>query len=194
MNKLSILTLNTLHPESLQMNITQHEEYHISPELKAAIHELLQSSFPGFPADRIYYKSLPTFRLLAWKGKELIGQLAVVFRVIKMDSVTARVFGISDVCVHTEHRSKNIATLLLSQLEQRCNEHQIDFLMLIAPNQGLYNKQGFRPVSNTCRWLLINDHQSLGIMRGQLDKGLMVKATGTLKWNQGLLDLMGGVF
>ena len=176
------------------MNIKKQEEYTISPKKAATINKLLQECFPGYPADRIFYKSLPTFRLLATEHKKLIGHLAVIFRVIKIGSTTARIFGISDVCVHPDYRSRNIATLLLEKLENICMDANIHFLILIAQNHDLYKKQGFRLVNNTCCWLLINDHQSLGVMHGQLEKSLMVKTTGDLQWNEGLLDLAGGVF
>ncbi len=176
------------------MTITQQEEYNISQKLAASVNGLLQTCFPGFPPDRNYFKSMPSFRLLAWKKKKLVGHLAVVFRIIKIGSTTARVFGISDVCVHPDHRSNNVGSILLEHLEGLCSGYHIDFLLLIAQDHGLYKKQGFRPVDNTCRWLLINDHQSLGIMHGQLDKSLMVKTTGSLKWNGGLVDFLGGVF
>ena len=83
---------------------------------------------------------------------------------------------------------------MLNHLEENCITYEINFLILVAEDRSLYKKRGFQSVSNTVRWLLINDHQSLGVMHGKLDKSLMVKATGKLKWNDGLLDLMGGVF
>ena len=179
---------------SQKVKIKQQEEYSISPKQAANINELLQVCFPGYPSNRNYYRSLPTFRLLGWDKKQLIGHLAIVFRIIKIGNTTARIFGISDVCVHPDHRSLKIATLLLEDLEQLCLDYNIDFLILIAQNHSLYKKMGFRLVNNTCRWLLTNDHQSLGIMHGKLDKSLMVKVMGDLKWNKGLLDLSGGIF
>jgi predicted N-acetyltransferase YhbS len=176
------------------MKIHQLEEYSIPPKIVTDINGLLQSCFDGYPSHRNYYKSLPTFRLLIWDKKTLVGHLSVVFRYVKIGSTIARIFGISDVCVHPAHRSKKIATSLLDYLDEASRSYQIDFLVLIAGDHSLYSKHGFQSVSNSVRWLLINDQQSMGVMNGRLDKSLMVKTTGDLKWNEGLLDLMGGVF
>jgi predicted N-acetyltransferase YhbS len=176
------------------MKVHHLEEYSIPPKMVADINGLLKSCFDGYPSDRNYYKSLPTFRLLVWDKKMLVGHLSVVFRIVKIGSTIARIFGISDVCVHPAHRSKKIASLLLDHLDKTSRMYQVHFLVLIASDHSLYSKHGFQSVSNNVRWLLINDQQSLGVMNGHLDKSLMVKATGELEWNEGLLDLMGGVF
>jgi Acetyltransferase (GNAT) domain len=94
------------------MKIHQLEEYSIPPKIVTDINGLLQSCFDGYPSHRNYYKSLPTFRLLIWDKKTLVGHLSVVFRYVKIGSTIARIFGISDVCVHPAHRSKKIATSL----------------------------------------------------------------------------------
>ncbi len=176
------------------MKVQLHQEYALSASDSAAVNVLLQHCFPGFPPDRNYYKSLPSFRFLIWEKKTLIGHLSIVFRIVKIGSTITRIFGISDVCVHPDHRSKQIASILLDEVEKCSQKHRIDFLILIAEERALYKKRGYKSVSNTVRWLLINDHQSLGVMHGNLDRSLMVKQTGALKWNKGLLDLMGGVF
>ncbi|MFK7807336.1 MAG: GNAT family N-acetyltransferase [Saprospiraceae bacterium] len=176
------------------MKIRKTDEYKISYDQALAINALLTTCFSGFPSNRNYYRSLPSFRLLAWKKDKLIGQLAVVFRVIKVGSTVVRVFGISDVCVHPDHRDNNCARLLLDSLDDYCQKYRIDFQILIAEEQKFYEKRSYQSVSNTVRWLLINDHQSLGVMHGTLDNSLMIKQTGKVEWNEGLLDLLGGVF
>lgn len=176
------------------MKVQLHQEQALIGQKATAVNTLLQICFPGFPSDRNYYKSLPSFRFLVWENKNLIGHLSIVFRIVKVGSTVTRIFGISDVCVHPDHRSKQVASLLLDEVEKNSQEYQIDFLILIAEERALYKKRGYKSVSNTVRWLLINDHQSLGVMHGNLDQSLMVKQMGTLKWNKGLLDLMGGLF
>jgi len=176
------------------MHVQLHQEYTLNPQQSTAVNILLRSCFSGFPADRNYHKSLPSFRLIVWDGDEAIGHLAVVFRIVKIGSTLARIYGISEVCVHPEYRSKQIGSILLDELEQDAEQHQIDFLVLIAEDRALYKKRKYKSVSNTVRWLLINDHQSLGVMHGHLDQSLMIKKMGKMKWNKGLLDLLGGLF
>lgn len=176
------------------MKIQKAEEYKISYEQALAINALLTTCFSGYPSNRNYYKSLPTLRLLAWNKDLLIGHLAIVYRVIKVGSTVLRVFGISDVCVHPEHRDQHCASVLLDKLDKYCKRYRIDFQILIAEEQEFYKKRNYQSVENTVRWLLINDHQSLGVMHGQLNNSLMVKQTGEVDWNEGLLDLLGSVF
>ncbi|MFT4666672.1 MAG: putative acetyltransferase [Polaribacter sp.] len=176
------------------MEVQLHQEYALTDQESTAVNALLQYCFPGFPSDRNYYKSLPSFRFLIWENENLIGHISIVFRIVKVGSTVTRIFGISDVCVHPDHRSKQIASVLLHEVEKCSQKYQIDFLILIAEERALYKKRGYKSVSNTVRWLLVNDHQSLGVMHGNLDQSLMVKAMGTLKWNKGLLDLIGGLF
>ena len=55
----------------------------------------------------------------------------------------------------------------------------IDFLLLFADNETLYLKNGYRSVTNKCKWLKI-DHESQ-ITRGigyEEIEGLMIKEVG----------------
>lgn len=105
-----------------------------------------------------------------------------------------RVLGIIDLCVSPAARSQGIASLLISEVERMAEEH-VDFLLLFADHEGLYSRNGFRTVSNTCTWLKIN-HETLTTVGVGTQKveGLMIKEVGSLPWEEGVLDFLGYLY
>lgn len=175
------------------MVIERIEEYRISQTTSSHIQKLLQQAFWQFPAHRIYYKQVPHFRFLVWELEQLIAQVGIEFRVISLNSQPVRIFGVMDLCVDVEYRSKRIGTKLLQKVEEEGRTYGIDFILLFAGDQRLYKSQGYQQTNNTCKWLLINNHQSLGIVHRNIN--LMVKQIGYKPWQAGVLaDLLGFVF
>ena len=100
------------------MNIKRVEEFLIRESDRAKIHALLSECFSDYPKGRTYYKQLPTFRLLAWEGDDLVGHLAVEHRMMNNAGNLIRVFGIVDLCVAKDFQHQKIGTQLLDQLEK----------------------------------------------------------------------------
>ncbi|MEK4368796.1 MULTISPECIES: GNAT family N-acetyltransferase [Paenibacillus] len=102
--------------------------------------------------------------------------------------------GIIDLCVSPAIRSQGIASLLISEVE-RMAKVRVDFVLLFADHEELYNKNGFKTVSNTCKWLKI-DHETLTTVGVGTQKveGLMIKEVGTLPWEEGELDFLGYLY
>jgi GNAT superfamily N-acetyltransferase len=146
------------------LEIEQVDEYAIDATTASQIGQLLQESFPAYPQDRIYFRQVPTFRLIAKSGDEITGQVGIDFRIMNNDNQLLRTFGIVDLCVRESARHKGIAAALLDRAESIGRKHGIDFLILWAQDKAFYEKRGFREVSNPCRWLLIQNHQSHGLV------------------------------
>ncbi len=176
------------------MEIQRIEELKITDQQKKAIHQLLATCFSGYPEGRIYYKQLPNFRYLAYQEDHLIGHLAVEHRMISIDQKPYSILGVVDICVADEHRGKNIAATLLQHLEELGIENKIDFIILTATEHNLYLKNGYELFSNSCRWLFINEHQTLGVKNRYLPEALLVKPLGENKWSEGTVDFLGTVF
>ena len=176
------------------MKVERLEEFKIDEATNLQIQQLLKESFSDYPNGRSYYKQVPCFRFLVWEEKQLIGHMAVEFRLINVGGVVARIFGVIDLCVAVAFQSKKIGSKLLNELESLGKTSNIDFLLLIAKDQEVYKKNGFESADNSCRWLLINNHQTFGVGQRGLDNSLMVKTLGTKKWNEGTLDFLGHVF
>ncbi|MFF2290143.1 hypothetical protein [Peribacillus butanolivorans] len=81
------------------------------------------------------------------------------------------------------------------EIEQYCSNRNIDFLLLFADNKTLYLKNGYKLVTNKCKWLKI-DHVSQ-ITRDigyEVIEGLMIKEVGKSGWQEGDLDFLGYLY
>lgn len=177
------------------MLLEKIEEYAINPPTHQAIQNLLQKSFELYPKDRIFYKQVPSFRLLVWEETTLIAQIGVIFRVVSLDEQPFRIFGLMDLCVDNEYQNRQIATKILEKIETIGKENNIDFILLFSSIQDFYAQKGFRIVENNCRWVLIKDYKTMGILNRQIPETLLIKPISNKKWNDNAnLDLMGFVF
>lgn len=174
--------------------IEQIEEYQISTFLHERISDLLQVSFPNYPTDKSYFNQIPNFRYLVRYDDQLIGHLAVVHRIISLNGVELRVFGIVDLCVDSAFQSMQIGSNILKQLESLAQISNIDFMVLISDAHTFYSEQGFHLVNNTAKWLMIQNNQTFGISHRRLSDCLMVKPIGTKPWEEGAVDFLGCIF
>lgn len=176
------------------MKLQRLPEYEIDEAIESSIAGLLADCFPEYPQGRIYYKQLPDFRFLCWESGALIAHMAVEHRVINNDGQVFRIFGVADLCVAEAFQHRRLASRLLSELSILGLRHRIDFLLLMAKDHSLYLSNGFQLVTNTCQWLMINEHRTLGIAHRRVNSSLMVKALRKKEWRPGLVDLLGYVF
>lgn len=174
--------------------IEQIEEYQISTFLHERISHLLQVCFPNYPTDKSYFNQIPNFRYLAWYDDKLIGHLGVVHRIISLNGVELRVFGIVDLCVDEDFQSMKIGSNILKQLESLAQISNIDFMILISEANSFYSEQGFLMVENSAKWLMLQNSQTFGIAHRRLSDCLMVKAIGTKPWEEGTIDFLGSIF
>ena len=177
------------------MELEEIEEYRIDSEKEEAIKELLQKSFELYPKDRIFYKQVPNFRFLLWDDNVLVAQIGIVFRVISLDKKPFRIFGLMDLCVDENYRSKKIGSKILKNIEKIGKKNNIDFLLLFGGIQDYYEQKGFKIVTNSCRWVLMKDYETMGILNRKIPETLLIKPISNKKWNEEAdLDLMGFVF
>jgi GNAT superfamily N-acetyltransferase len=168
-------------------------EGEVGRALSSQLQSLLQSSFPGYP-DRDYYKLPPHFRLLAVVGGDVVGQLGVELRVIRVGHRIFRTFGVVDLCVKANKRSRGLATRLLAEVVEYAEACAMDFVLLFADDGRLYAQNGWHRVSNPCTWLRIDDHVTLGLACREKTDALMVKAVQGKVWPDGEVDLLGHLF
>lgn len=176
-----------------EMKIEIVAEHKVDQGVHKQLYSLLGQSFPDYP-ERSYYKLLPQFRYLVWAGDKLVAQMGVEHRVINMDGHCVRVFGIIDLCVAPEYRIRKIATTLLRQVEALAQSSDVDFLILFANDHRLYHSNGYDRVVNVCRYVMVNEHQTLGIGERSFEECMMVKPIRHKKWQDGLVDMLGYVF
>ena len=176
------------------MRIETLSEYEISDDVQKLANRLLIESFSDYPLERSYYKLLPQFRYLVWAGEKLIAQMGVEHRVITNTGVPARIFGLIDLCVASPYRGQKIATTLLQQLEKLGRTSKVDFLILFADDSRLYIENGYQRVTNLCRWMKVDEHQTIDIGEESMADCMMIKQIGMQKWQDGKVDLLGYLF
>ena len=176
------------------MKIIRQDEFTLSASTKESISNLFEQAFDGYPNGLIYYNQVPDFRFLAWDGDKLSGHVGVSYRKIGIAKQAFSVFGIVDLCVAPEIQLNNVGSMMLKSLMDLAVPNQVDFLMLTSEVDEFYIKNGFQIVQNPCRWLVIHDHESMGVLRRQLSRGLMIKTTGDREWPAGEVDFMGHMF
>ena len=182
------------------MRIRRIEEFKINPRQHAQISQLLQQCFSTYPPDRSYYKQIPTFRLLVFDNSssssknKLIAHLGVIHRMIAISDMPASIFGVADLCVHPDFQKRKIASELLNELENLGKKHGVDFILLMADVQRFYQKNGYKIYKNPCKWLMINNHQTLGVTKRKVEDSLMAKPLGDKLWKDGVVDFLGYMF
>ncbi|KOY14935.1 GNAT family N-acetyltransferase [Paenibacillus xylanivorans] len=178
------------------MKLIKAYDMDLNEESSTLLQELLIASFPEvYPKDRLFFKQIPHCRILAFDpDNQLIGHVGLDYRMMNLNGKAIRVLGIIDLCVSISHRSQGIGSLLLAEVDKLSKEH-IDFVLLFADHKDLYSKNGFKPVTNTCKWLKI-DHEtltSIGVGIQKVD-GLMIREVGAMPWNEGELDFLGYLY
>jgi GNAT superfamily N-acetyltransferase len=175
------------------VTISRVAEAEIPADLMHQVQALLQLCFPGYPS-RAYFKLPPHFRYLAMAGSELTGQVGVELRVIRIGSNVLRTFGLVDLCVRGSGRSRGLAGRLLAEVTQFARACGIDFVILFADDERVYTRNGWERAANTCTWLKIHEHTTLGVATAEDTGALMVKKTGRHAWPEGDVDLLGHLF
>ena len=177
------------------MHIEKKEEYAIDFETQQKIHQLLMSSFGQFPKDRIFLKQVPSFRLLVWEDKKLVAQAGIVYRIMSLNQSPLKVFGIMDLCVDADYQNQKIGSNLLKHIEAIAIENNIDFILLFGDTNNFYLQNNFQLMHNNCRWVLIKEYVTMGIMTRPIPDTLLVKSISGEKWDdEALLDIMGFIF
>ncbi|MEU7423311.1 GNAT family N-acetyltransferase [Streptomyces sp. NPDC040750] len=168
---------------------TEHE---IDAESRAAIEALLGECFPGYPA-RDHFKQLPHFRYLVRDGDTLVAHAGVEHRMIRNAGVPLRIFGIVDLCVAARARSRGCASRLLAEIEATARAAGVDAILLFADDPRLYLANGYQRVPGDARWLMIHEHESLGVAEKHVAE-TMVKTLSAEPWREGTLDLLGHLY
>jgi N-acetylglutamate synthase-like GNAT family acetyltransferase len=100
-----------------------------------------------------------------------------------------------DLCVDENYRSRRIGSKILKKIEKIGQENNIDFILLLGGIQDYYQQKGFQMVENSCRWVLLKDYETLGIINRKIPETLLIKSLSDKKWDENAnLDLMGFVF
>ena len=100
---------------------------------------------------------------------------------------------IGDICVLPAFQNQNIASEIIAKIESLGKENNLDLMMVTVTDTSLYTRNGFYTVDNICRWVILQNHSTLGVRERNLNNSLMIKNLGQSKWNDGIIDFMGHI-
>ncbi len=126
------------------------DEDHITPEMDAALRQLLCECFPtdraAFSARRAWNDVWPAFTVLARQGGKVVGQVGIVQRQITCDGGAVRVAGIQSLAVASACRrsglSQELMTVGMDEARRRGIRHGL--LFCVPKLEGFYGRLGWR--------------------------------------------------
>ena len=179
----------------LNISVDEVLEWELSVDQETQIAQLISTSFPGYPSGMAFYNQLPTFRVLAYASYQLVGHLAIHNRVVSIQNVPCRIWGIADVCVSSTHREQGIGGMLLDYIIKKSNQSNIKLLLSISNEHPLYFKRGFTAHDVKAKWMMTNQFKSMGIMHRQLKDCLYIHSVNdTISLNELEIDFLGAMF
>ena len=179
---------------NLPVELQPVAEDQLTPEQRSSVRQLLAASFPGFFADRIYYKQVPHFRVLAAQAGALLGQVAVEHRAVRVGDAPVRIFGVVDLCVAESARHRGVGAQLVEAVHERAIGAGIEHIVLFADDPRLYERLGYRRVDVDVTYLAIDEHRSLDLRTRSLADCMMVASPTGAAWPAGDIDMLGHVF
>ena len=163
------------------------------PSRDAAIATLLDACFDGVHGGRTWFKQIPHERLLAWSGNDLMGHVAMEYRVVRVGEVIVPILGIVDLCVAPAARRQGIGAALLQGAEERARGQSFALAMVDDPR--LYQRADYRLLhAPKVTFLAIDELRCHSVIRRDLSKIFMVKQLTFDAWPDGPIDLLGHLF
>ena len=179
----------------MNMTIDLISECALSDSDIGSLRSLLDTSFPETFEQRIYFKQLPHYRLLARDGGRLVGQVGLDFRVIRIDQQVFPILGIIDLCVRADVRHRGYGTQILARARDVAMSARADFVLAMADHHELYLKNGYQNIRPAhTRWLAIEERESVMIIERDLSACFMAQPISARPWPTGKIDLLGYLF
>ena len=166
------------------------------PTLPAAVQDqlrpLLDDAFPGFFNGRIYVKQQPHFRIIMHEGSDIVGHVALDYRVIRIGLEAVRICFIIDLCVRKDRRGQGMGPKLLEEAEMQARAAGVCFMVLMAELHAFYGRHGFLRIQGvSTKWLAIEDRASHSLVEEDLSDRLMAKPLTEFGWPEGPIDMLG---
>lgn len=181
-------------PAKSNVDIQKIYELSLSSSQLTAVQSFLLEHFENNSGNIVNQKQLPSFRLLVLDKKDIIGHVAVEYRKIAVDGSLCSAFCLSDLCIHSNFRGKKIGTLLLNNLMLQDVAAKVDYLLAFSEVPDFYKNNDFQDVTISCKWLLTQYNQTIGVINRKLRGGVLVKSLHGAPLPKDQIDLMGMIF
>ena len=166
------------------------------PTLPAAVQgqlrPLLDEAFPGFFNGRTYVKQQPHFRIIMHAGSDVVGHVALDYRVIRIGADVVRICFVIDLCVQKDRRGQGMGSKLLEEAEVQARQAGVCFMVLMADLHDFYGRHGFLRIRGvSTKWFAIEDRASQSLIEEDLSDQLMAKPLTEIGWPEGPIDMLG---
>lgn len=179
-----------------KIKIYKKHDFELSDSEEASIIHLLSKMFPNYFQNRIFFKQIPTYRLIVEDEGKIIAQVGIDCRVIKASqSGILKTQGIIDLCVDPQYQGKGIASYLLKMIEDNAQKQRVDFIFLFADDHRIYQKNGYQRISVNWRFLAIEALTSVKVINKDLDSCFALKPISSHETLDGQhLDMLGYLY
>jgi len=166
------------------------------PTLPTAVRDelcpLLDEAFPGFFDGRTYVKQQPHFRIIMYAASEVVGHVALDYRVIRIGAEIVPICFVIDLCVRKHHRGQGLGSKILEEAEAQARQAATHFMVLMADLHDFYGHRGFLRIQGVLtKWLAIENRASHSLIEEDLSDQLMAKPLTKFCWPGGPVDMLG---
>lgn len=180
---------------STGFDISLVAEMAIDAPVERDLARLLDLCFPDTFEGRTYFKQLPHARLIHRQDGEIVGQVGLDYRVIRIAAEVVRVLGIIDLCVAPHLRLGGRASAMLDTAAGIAADARAEFTILFADKSDLYLRNGYRPVDPAViTWLAVEDRSTYGVQERDFSGILMTRPLAGAEFPRGAIDLLGYLF
>ena len=174
------------------MQIDHIPEWQLTSADDDAIADLLSRCFETDFGGRSYFAQRHHLRLVIREKHKIIGHMALLRRLVRLDDVTFEIVGLAEVATDPDHRGQGIAATLLQAAIAEARITKARHFLLFGTAK-LYAAAGFQPADNPIRHVE-NHHGRTGKVLQETGQSLMVLPL-TGDWDPtATLDLIGGRF
>ena len=176
------------------MKCSVRREADLTKKERKLLGKLLRSTFPGYPESRIFFRQLPTFRILLKHQGGIAAHSAIDHRVIKVGDQLLTVWGIQDFCVDTTLQQQGLGSMLMTNIIEQATKAGVEFLVLTSGDSEFYKKFNFKRKKARAKWVMIHDDGLFGIQDRRIEDVLYVRGISSAKWPSGNVDFLGTMF
>lgn len=180
-----------------QIDIETREEIFLTSSDDQEIAALLADAFgqhgdDGFEG-RSYFKQRHHLRVLGRIEGRLVGHIALCFRAIHAAGEYIPIIGLAEVATAPDLGGKGIASRLLKHTIEVSHKTQADFILLFG-DHPVYARNGFRSVSNTLRYTVVEGGRSEQVVTAPTTY-LQIMPLTDKRWDDlAEVDLLGHLF
>ena len=175
------------------MQVERIEEMRLTADDEVQINALILAAFDDSFGDCSFHQQRHHVRLVVREANEIIGHMAICYRVIRLGTQLVTVAGLAEVATSLSRRGKRIADAMLTAAITEVERTQAKFFILFG-NRLIYAGRGFEVASNRVKYTDMTGANTAATSLSS-DNELMVMAMGDEPWIGALpVDLLGSKF